>query len=126
MTAGKQGKVRSCQKGHSRGGLRVSLERLPDFSVTLFLLNRGDPGTAALKEAGPEDSGACREERHSCSHGRPPFPVTTPHARMSLPFWVFVSSLRFSLHPAIHREKSDVEKPPAHPGPRTHLERIPI
>jgi hypothetical protein len=64
----------------------VSLEMLPGFRMTLLLLNRGDLGTAALKEAGPVDSGACGGEKHSRSHGRPSFPVTTPHARTVLSF----------------------------------------
>jgi hypothetical protein len=64
----------------------VSLERLPGFRMTLLLLNRGDPGVAALKEAGPVDSGALGGEKHSRSHGRPPFPVTTPHALTVLAF----------------------------------------
>jgi hypothetical protein len=64
----------------------VSLERLPGFRMTLLLLNRGDPGVAALKEAGPVDSGARGGEKHSRSHRRPPFPITMPHARTVLAF----------------------------------------
>jgi hypothetical protein len=86
MTAGKQGKVRSRQKCQSWGGQRVSLERLPGYRVTLLLLNRGDPSAVALKEAWPVDSGARGGEKHSHSHGRPPFPVTTPHALTVLAF----------------------------------------
>jgi hypothetical protein len=83
---GKHGKVRSRQKWQSWGGQRVSREMLPGFRMTLLLLNRGDPGVAALKEAGPVDSGALGGEKHSRSHGRPPFPVTTPHTRTVLAF----------------------------------------
>jgi hypothetical protein len=64
----------------------VSLQRLSGFRMALLLLNRGDPGTAALKEARPVDSRACGGEKHSRSHGRPPFPVTMPHARTVLAF----------------------------------------
>jgi hypothetical protein len=106
MTAGKQGKVRSRQKWQSRGGQRVSLEMLPGFRMTLLLLNRGNAGAAALKEAGPADSVARSGQKHSRSHGRPSFPVTTSQARMSLPFGVLESSPRFSLRPAIHRERN--------------------
>jgi hypothetical protein len=89
MTAGNQGKVRSHQKWQSRwggGGQRVSLERPPGFRMTLLLLNRRDPSAAALKEAGPVHSGGLGGEKHSRSHGRPPFPVTTPHALTVLAF----------------------------------------
>jgi hypothetical protein len=93
--------------------------------MTSLLLNRGDPGAAALKEAGPADSEHAVGRSTAAVTDALPSPSPRHTHALSLPFGVFASSLRVSLRPAIHREKSDVEKPPEHPGHRTQLETIP-